>query len=146
MINWARCHAPVRTYFQRKMLTLSRNVCWWNYFPHAWTMKTTVRNLKVMRIGISLIVRLERLTSSHFAHSYLDFEDKTFQEYLASKKLTPKLNHYILHAISMSNTETSFKVGLTRTNKFLSSLGRYGNTPFLFPMYGCGEIPQCFCR
>ncbi|XP_037048018.1 rab proteins geranylgeranyltransferase component A isoform X2 [Bradysia coprophila] len=77
---------------------------------------------------------------------FKDFEGKTFQEYLKSKKLTPKLEHYILHAISMSNTETSFKVGLARTNKFLSSLGRYGNTPFLFPMYGCGEIPQCFCR
>lgn len=33
-----------------------------------------------------------------------------------------------------------------RIKKFLSSLGRYGNTAFLFPMYGCGEIPQCFCR
>lgn len=26
------------------------------------------------------------------------------------------------------------------------SLGHYGNSPFLFPVYGCGEIPQCFCR
>lgn len=36
--------------------------------------------------------------------------------------------------------------GVKRTKKFLSSLGRYGQTPFLFPMFGCGEIPQCFCR
>uniref|UniRef100_A0A8C6SHY0 CHM Rab escort protein n=1 Tax=Neogobius melanostomus TaxID=47308 RepID=A0A8C6SHY0_9GOBI len=28
----------------------------------------------------------------------------------------------------------------------LRCLGRYGNTPFLFPVYGLGEIPQCFCR
>jgi GDP dissociation inhibitor len=36
--------------------------------------------------------------------------------------------------------------GVTRTKRFLNSLGRYGNTPFLWPMYGSGEIPQCFCR
>lgn len=46
----------------------------------------------------------------------------------------------------MGNEQTSFTDGMFRTRKFLSSLGRYGNTPFLFPMYGCGEIPQCFCR
>ena len=32
------------------------------------------------------------------------------------------------------------------TQDFLRCLGRYGNTPFLFPLYGLGEIPQCFCR
>jgi RAB protein geranylgeranyltransferase component A len=26
------------------------------------------------------------------------------------------------------------------------SLGRFGNTPFLWPMYGSGELPQAFCR
>lgn len=46
----------------------------------------------------------------------------------------------------MSDDSTSCIDGVIRTKKFLSSLGRYGNTPFLFPMYGCGEIPQCFCR
>ena len=30
--------------------------------------------------------------------------------------------------------------------KFLLSLGRFGNSPFLWPMYGSGELPQAFCR
>lgn len=46
----------------------------------------------------------------------------------------------------MSNEQINCIDGIKNTKKFLSSLGRYGNTPFLFPMYGCGEIPQCFCR
>ncbi|KAJ6649626.1 Rab proteins geranylgeranyltransferase component A [Pseudolycoriella hygida] len=75
-----------------------------------------------------------------------EFDDKTFQEFLSSQKLTPNLQHYVLYAISMSENSTPFKEGLEKTNKFLSSLNRYGNTPFLYPMYGCGEIPQCFCR
>ncbi|VVD03468.1 unnamed protein product [Leptidea sinapis] len=36
--------------------------------------------------------------------------------------------------------------GVRESKKFLKSLGRYGNTPFLWPMYGSGELPQCFCR
>lgn len=72
--------------------------------------------------------------------------EKTFQEYLRSKKAPAKVQHYILNALSMVTEETSFSEGVTRLNKFVESLGRYGNSPFLFPMYGCGEIPQCFCR
>lgn len=36
--------------------------------------------------------------------------------------------------------------GLAATQKFLLSLGRFGNSPFLWPMYGSGELPQAFCR
>lgn len=46
----------------------------------------------------------------------------------------------------MGNEYTTCIDGILAIQKFLNSLGRYGNTPFLFPMYGCGEIPQCFCR
>lgn len=77
---------------------------------------------------------------------FKEFNGKTFRQYLESKRLTPNLIHYILYAIAMCDDRTSCEVGVQRTRKFLQSLGRYGNTPFLFPMYGCGEIPQCFCR
>lgn len=77
---------------------------------------------------------------------FKEFAGKSFREYLESKRLTPNLIHYILFAIAMSDDRTSCEVGVKRTKQFLQSLGRYGNTPFLFPMYGCGEIPQCFCR
>lgn len=65
---------------------------------------------------------------------------------MESKKLTAAITHYILYAIGSSEDTTPCIEGVLRTKKFLGSLGRYGNTPFLFPMYGCGEIPQCFCR
>ncbi|KAI5702784.1 hypothetical protein M8J75_004113 [Diaphorina citri] len=54
--------------------------------------------------------------------------------------------HYVLYAIAMSSTETPCMEAVERTKRFLASLGRYGNTPFLHPMYGSGELPQCFCR
>ncbi|XP_054261403.1 rab proteins geranylgeranyltransferase component A-like [Macrosteles quadrilineatus] len=74
------------------------------------------------------------------------FENKTFVEYLDSKKLTTNLRHYVLYAIAMSTNSTPCMEGVERTQRFLTSLGRYGNTPFLWPMYGSGELPQCFCR
>ncbi|XP_053846299.1 rab proteins geranylgeranyltransferase component A 1 isoform X2 [Vidua macroura] len=78
---------------------------------------------------------------------YQAYESSTFAQFLQTRKLTPSLQHFILHSIAMvSETESSTLEGLQATKKFLQCLGRYGNTPFLFPLYGQGEIPQCFCR
>ncbi|NXP44038.1 RAE2 geranylgeranyltransferase, partial [Heliornis fulica] len=78
---------------------------------------------------------------------YQDHESSTFAQFLRTQKLTPSLQHFILHSIAMvSETDSSTLEGLQATKKFLQCLGRYGNTPFLFPLYGQGEIPQCFCR
>lgn len=74
------------------------------------------------------------------------FESKTFLEYLKSKRLTAHLLHYVLYAIAMGTDDTPCMEGVERTQRFLNSLGRYGNTPFLWPMYGTGELPQAFCR
>ncbi|XP_031838052.1 rab escort protein [Nomia melanderi] len=74
------------------------------------------------------------------------FQEKTFLEYLHTKNLTPIVQHYIVQAIAMATEKTSCRDGVNRTKHFLNSLGRYGSTPFLWPMYGSGELPQCFCR
>ncbi|KGL82216.1 Rab proteins geranylgeranyltransferase component A 2, partial [Tinamus guttatus] len=78
---------------------------------------------------------------------YQDYESRPFAQFLGTQKLTPSLQHFILHSIAMvSEADCSTLDGLQATRKFLQCLGRYGNTPFLFPLYGQGEIPQCFCR
>lgn len=73
-------------------------------------------------------------------------EDKSFYTFLKERKLTANLIHYVLYAISMSNKETPFKQGVENTKRFLNSLGRFGKTPFLFSLYGSGDITQAFCR
>ncbi|KPJ15300.1 Rab proteins geranylgeranyltransferase component A [Papilio machaon] len=75
-----------------------------------------------------------------------DWNDKTFKEYLTHKGLTPNLIHYVLFAIAGGTDAMPCLEGVRECKKFLMSLGRYGNTPFLWPMYGSGELPQCFCR
>ncbi|KAJ8405803.1 hypothetical protein AAFF_G00312400 [Aldrovandia affinis] len=77
---------------------------------------------------------------------YLDFTERSFWEFLQTKKLTENLQHFVLHSIAMVTPGTHTGEGLRATQHFLRCLGRYGNTPFLFPLYGMGEIPQCFCR
>ncbi|XP_006871371.1 PREDICTED: rab proteins geranylgeranyltransferase component A 1-like [Chrysochloris asiatica] len=78
---------------------------------------------------------------------YKGFEEITFSEYLKTQKLTPNLQYFVLHSIAMTSEATSTTLdGLKATKNFLHCLGRYGNTPFLFPLYGQGELPQCFCR
>ncbi|XP_067404487.1 rab proteins geranylgeranyltransferase component A 1 isoform X2 [Emydura macquarii macquarii] len=78
---------------------------------------------------------------------YQDYKECKFSEYLKTQKLTSNLQHFILHSIAMvSEADSSTIDGLKATKNFLQCLGHYGNTPFLFPLYGQGEIPQCFCR
>ncbi|XP_052057135.1 rab proteins geranylgeranyltransferase component A 2 [Apodemus sylvaticus] len=78
---------------------------------------------------------------------YQDFTQCSFSDYLKTKKLTPNLQHFILYSIAMTSESSCTTLdGLQATKNFLQCLGRFGNTPFIFPLYGQGEIPQCFCR
>ncbi|XP_044749171.1 rab proteins geranylgeranyltransferase component A [Coccinella septempunctata] len=72
--------------------------------------------------------------------------ETTYKSLLKSKKLSDNIIHFVLYALSMSTDETSWLDGIRGTKRFLQSLGRFGRTPFLFSMYGSGEITQAFCR
>lgn len=76
----------------------------------------------------------------------LAYNGRPFLEFLREQHLGDNLQHFLLHSIAMVTEDTLTEVGLASTRHFLRCLGRYGNTPFLFPVYGLGEIPQCFCR
>ncbi|XP_030856376.1 rab proteins geranylgeranyltransferase component A 2 isoform X1 [Strongylocentrotus purpuratus] len=77
---------------------------------------------------------------------YRDYMDKPFADFLQSRKLSPTLQHFVIHSIAMTSANTPTHKALQAMKYFLSSLGRYGNTAFLWTLYGSGELPQCFCR
>ena len=57
------------------------------------------------------------------------------------------MQYYQVTALHHCLTVTVFSFqGLKATQTFLKSLGRYGNTPFIFPLYGSGDVTQAFCR
>jgi len=77
---------------------------------------------------------------------YEEFVSLPYVEFLRLKELTPNLIQYIVHCIAMVNEQVPTLEGLKATQIFLNSLGRYGNAPFLYPIFGSGELPQAFCR
>ncbi|CAN9501212.1 unnamed protein product [Ophioblennius macclurei] len=74
------------------------------------------------------------------------YKERPYIDFLRDQNLGENLQHFLLHSIAMVTEDTPTEAGLASTRHFLRCLGRYGNTPFLFPLYGLGEIPQCFCR
>uniref|UniRef100_A0A3B4H732 Rab proteins geranylgeranyltransferase component A n=1 Tax=Pundamilia nyererei TaxID=303518 RepID=A0A3B4H732_9CICH len=98
---------------------------------------SVVEKRKLMRFLTSCVEE----TEEHQAYN-----GRPFLEFLREQQLGDNLQHFLLHSIAMVTEDTLTEVGLASTRHFLRCLGRYGNTPFLFPVYGLGEIPQCFCR
>ncbi|CAF97265.1 unnamed protein product, partial [Tetraodon nigroviridis] len=74
------------------------------------------------------------------------YDGRPYSQFLREQQLGDNLQYFILYSIAMVTEDTPAEEGLACTRNFLQCLGRYGNTPFLFPVYGLGEIPQCFCR
>ncbi|PWA24667.1 hypothetical protein CCH79_00016155 [Gambusia affinis] len=98
---------------------------------------SVVEKRKLMRFLTSCVDETEEQTAYH---------GRPYLEFLQDQQLGDNLQHFLLHSIAMVADDTPTEEGLASTRHFLRSLGRYGNTPFLFPVYGLGEIPQCFCR
>ncbi|XP_045763212.1 rab proteins geranylgeranyltransferase component A 1 isoform X2 [Maniola jurtina] len=98
------------------------------------------------RMLMKMLTSIVGYNEEEMDNEFKDWNDKTFQEYLMHKGLTPNLIHYVLYAIAGGTNSMPCLEGVRECKKFLMSLGRYGNTPFLWPMYGSGELPQCFCR
>ncbi|UJR21349.1 hypothetical protein I4U23_024442 [Adineta vaga] len=69
-----------------------------------------------------------------------------FIDYLKKQKLNDALCHLIINSISMVDYNATTEEGFIKAKRYLDSLGRYGNSPFLFPLYGNGEMTQAFCR
>mmetsp|Transcript_36963 Transcript_36963/g.96835 ORF Transcript_36963/g.96835 Transcript_36963/m.96835 type:complete len:674 (-) Transcript_36963:2727-4748(-) len=61
-------------------------------------------------------------------------------------KFSDDLAKYIMYAIGNVEPQTSAREALGNVRQFFSSIGQYGKTPFIYPMYGTGEVPQAFCR
>ncbi|XP_071362674.1 rab proteins geranylgeranyltransferase component A 1 isoform X2 [Trachinotus anak] len=98
---------------------------------------SVVEKRKLMRFLTSCVEETEEQQA---------YNGRPYLEFLCDQQLGDNLQHFLLHSIAMVTEDTPTEVGLASTRHFLRCLGRYGNTPFLFPVYGLGEIPQCFCR
>ncbi|CAG8459115.1 5254_t:CDS:10 [Funneliformis mosseae] len=79
------------------------------------------------------------------------YEETSYDIFLKEKfQIDGKLLSAVLYAIALVRTNVNnvnTRQGLTYTQRYLKSLGRYGNAAFLVALYGAGnEIAQGFCR
>ena len=99
--------------------------------------------MKFLRLSHELPLMSEEEASARMAQ----FKERRFREFLKHEGLTDNLVHFVMHSIAMVGEEATTQEGLAATAKFVTSLGRFGGaTPFLWSMYGAGEMPQAFCR
>jgi RAB protein geranylgeranyltransferase component A len=87
---------------------------------------------------------LEKIRAEH--------STEPFEQFLTSR-LSVTLRAFVLYAISMIGSDQSVQAnrvtvaeGIERFQRYLGSLGRYGNTPFLYSLNGTSELCQAYCR
>ena len=76
---------------------------------------------------------------------------QSFEEFLESRKLSKTLRSMIAYGIagmkSVSECEnTSAKHGVNEMMNYVMAVGKYGPSPYIYPMYGVSEFVQAFCR
>ena len=111
------------------------------------TRAVSVVEKRILMKFLTLCHDLPSMSEEEASARIAQFKERRFKEFLKHERLTDNLVHFVLHSIAMVGEEATTQEGLAATAKFLTSLGRFGGaTPFLWPMYGAGEMPQAFCR
>lgn len=78
--------------------------------------------------------------------NFPELATKKFADFLSENKINGKIRNYLMNTVANASETTDFGTAVQSVDKFVRSIGRYGNTPFLWTLYGSGELPQCFCR
>eukprot|EP00903_Cladosiphon_okamuranus_P013595 g12662.t1 len=89
------------------------------------------------------------------------YAGRPFAEFLRSCGLPERVRAMITHALALlpggdgdggdgeqghGGGGVTTEEGLEAVNRHLSALGRFGETAFITPLYGLGELSQSFCR
>ena len=111
------------------------------------TRAVSVVEKRILMKFLTLCHDLPSMSEEEASARIAQFRERRFREFLKHERLTDNLVHFVMHSIAMVGEDATTQEGLAATAKFLTSLGRFGgSTPFLWPMYGAGEMPQAFCR
>jgi Rab proteins geranylgeranyltransferase component A len=77
-------------------------------------------------------------------------ENMLFKVFMEKEGLDVHLQRCVAHGVLLqhNNEDMTCMKALELFKLYVESVGRYGidTGPFLTPLYGCGELPQAFCR
>ncbi|CEP18727.1 hypothetical protein [Parasitella parasitica] len=83
-------------------------------------------------------------------HQGLNIDTKTTAEVYENFSLTPGVQEFIGHAMAL-HLDNSYlaqpaRDTVEKVRLYAASVLRYGKSPYLYPMYGLGDLPQAFAR
>ena len=82
--------------------------------------------------------------------SGLDLNKATMAEVYKKFGLEPGTQDFIGHALALELDDAYMtkpaKDTYERICLYMNSMARYGKSPYIYPMYGLGELPQGFAR
>ncbi|KAH9825123.1 GDP dissociation inhibitor [Melampsora americana] len=83
-------------------------------------------------------------------HNGIDLDKTSMQDVFAKFSLEPATVDFIGHAMAL-HSEDSYKTKPARDTYerimlYTTSVTRHGKSPFIYPLYGLGELPQGFAR
>ncbi|WFD05081.1 Rab GDP dissociation inhibitor alpha [Malassezia vespertilionis] len=83
-------------------------------------------------------------------HQGIDLDGWPMDKVFAHFGLEPGTRDFIGHAMALhlddAYMQTPARETLERIMLYTSSMARYGKSPYIYPMYGLGELPQGFAR
>ncbi|KAJ1918535.1 Rab GDP dissociation inhibitor alpha [Mycoemilia scoparia] len=83
-------------------------------------------------------------------HQGIDLDKDTMATLYAKYNLSGGVQEYIGHAMCLylddSYKNKPIRESYNRILLYVSSLGKYGKSPYIYPLYGLGELPQGFAR
>ena len=80
----------------------------------------------------------------------LDLNNQPMSDVFAKYKLENQTIDFLGHAVALyiddSYLTQPAKPTVEKMSLYLDSVGRYGDSPFLYPIYGLGGLPEAFSR
>lgn len=83
-------------------------------------------------------------------HDGVDFETITMANLYKKFELEPETQDLIGHAMALhlddAYLEQPARPTIDKIILYIGSIARYGKSPYIYPLYGLGELPQSFAR
>ncbi|KAK9710510.1 Rab GDP dissociation inhibitor alpha [Basidiobolus ranarum] len=83
-------------------------------------------------------------------HQGLDLDRDTMEEVYTKFGLEPGTKDFVGHAMALylddSYLNKPAREAYERIVLYITSMARYGKSPYIYPLYGLGELPQGFAR
>ncbi|VDO03389.1 unnamed protein product [Rodentolepis nana] len=112
--------------------------------------RTRILSLSQKRMLVSFFewcVTYEQDPSSHVDIEESDYLDRPLMDYLQEKRgLDVFVSRIVTNCLAFSEGSITLKDALPRFRRLVSSMNRVSPFPLLWPRFGCGELPQSFCR